>query len=196
MRLRFILALIGFIAAGCSGAAQRPDSQSANSTQPNYQIVARNEFRDGTEMTVVALNPIEIAMQDHSGATGDMTSMFAYETAKRVVSAVTISFHSESPKCRFPQQAEATFFLDGEQFRIRENNEAASKEQGAAYSFSEPYSGGCKESLTMIVPVARFRQISSAQKVIVQFGDLKFDLRQSHLMALRDLAVRIGTVGN
>lgn len=115
----------------------------------------------------------------------NMLASYSYKGKQPAApSHIMLGFGSSSEKgCKFPNSRdfELTFVVDGEPTKI-----------GSVISINEPATdGSCTESLMATVASETFMKMSRANKVEIQMGDIKIEVKDSHVKALRTFAKRM-----
>ena len=168
--------------------SQEVDPLSKGFPLEEGKILTEYEASEG--VTLVRLEPLFLYYKEVPAGQVikdwlNMMAAFSYKGKKPVVpSNIMLGFGSSSEKgCKFPNSLdfEITFVVDGEPTKI-----------DSVFSFNEPATdGSCTESLMAKLAVETFIKISRANKVEMQMGDTKIEMKDYHLKALRNFAKKM-----
>ena len=188
--LLFVICIAGFNFFAIAQESKTPPSFLL--PKPDFTITVTHDYRKGDVISIISLERMFIKSPDAQNEPIGFDSLFAYDEKFKFVSLPFISFYSFAEKCRFPEKPDTTFIVDGEPIMISSAPEAAIRGEGIATSFSEPESGKCQDSLSVILPLKTYLKIAAAKSSIeIRTGKLRFQLNEMHLKALNELARRM-----
>lgn len=149
------------------------------------------------DTTIVTLDPVVVESSASGKPVLMLAALFGFQGKTPIKPKhITLGFYGYYPKCRFSAQPKMVMVVDGERLEFGWNptgiRDRKPDDEGVAFSFNEGAgNANCDENMFMFISQKNFLKVVNAKKVEVQIDDLKFQLTESNLEALRDLASRM-----
>ena len=178
--------------------AQSADQKFAYPKRPfKHDGKFGSQYSAEEDTTIVTLEPLPVALSESGKPILLVAAIFGYQGKVPVKPKhISLGFYGYYPQCKFSKEPKMTMVIDGERVEFGWNptgiRERKLDDEGVAFSFNEGTGGvQCDENMFMFISQKNFLKVVNAKNVEVQIDELKFQLTESNLEALRDLASRM-----